>query len=151
MLFIISIFGIIIDQLTKYWAVKNLKGNEPVIIIENYLEFRYVENYGAAFGILQDKRIFFIIITLIVIVGIIFFITKYLHILTKPMIISLMMFLSGAIGNFIDRVKLGYVVDFISVKLPGGYKFPVFNIADSLIVISTIFIIIFILSDNYEN
>lgn len=148
--YIIFIFIIALDQFTKYWAIKYLKGNEPLVIIENFLEFNYVENFGAAFGILQNKRVFFVLITLIVIVLILFFLKRNIYCLNKGIKISLVMLIAGAIGNLIDRIRFGYVIDFISVKFKNGYEFPVFNIADSFIVISTILIVYMILFDKYE-
>lgn len=151
MLYIIPIFIVIIDQITKFLAVRYLKGQTAINIIDNFIKFEYVENYGAAFGILQEKKIFFIIVTLIVLIAIIFFVTKYFYALSRLMKIALAMLSGGAVGNFIDRVRLGYVLDFISLKLPGNYKFPVFNIADSFIVISTVLIVALILFDKYES
>ena len=150
MLFTIPIFIIIVDQITKFLAFKHLKGNEAIVIIDNFLRLFYVENYGAAFGMLKDKRVFFIIVTLIVIFAVAFFMIKYSNILGKPVRIALLMLLGGAVGNLIDRIRVGYVIDFISVKLPGGYDFPVFNVADSFIVIGTILIMIFILTNELE-
>ena len=150
MLFILPIFIILIDQITKLLAVRYLQGKAPFVIIKNFFQFYYVENYGAAFGILNEKRIFFIIVTIIVVISIIFFIIRYSNTLGKPMKIAMAVLLGGAIGNLIDRIRLGYVIDFISFKFPGGYNFPVFNIADSFIVIGTILIMIFILSSELE-
>lgn len=150
MLFAIPIFIIIVDQITKLLAVKHLKGKGAIEIIDNFLRFYYVENYGAAFGMLKDKRIFFIVVTLVVVFSVIFFIIRYSNIFSKAIKVAMVMLLGGAIGNLIDRIRLGYVVDFISFKLPGGYDFPVFNIADSFIVISTILIMITVFTSELE-
>lgn len=150
MLYIIFILIIVLDQLTKYGAIRYLKGNKPLVIIEDFLEFNYIENFGAAFGILQNRRIFFVLITLIVIIIIIFFLKRNICCLNKSIKISLVMLMAGAIGNLIDRVRFGYVVDFISIKFKNGYEFPIFNIADSFIVISTILIVYMILFDKYK-
>ncbi|MCG4585283.1 signal peptidase II, partial [Anaerosalibacter bizertensis] len=66
MYYIIFVLIILLDQLTKYGAIKYLKGNQPLVIIEDFLEFSYVENFGAAFGILQNRRVFFVLVTIIV-------------------------------------------------------------------------------------
>ncbi|NMB27607.1 MAG: signal peptidase II [Tissierellia bacterium] len=150
MLFLITILIIVLDQVSKYVAVKYLKGNSPYIIIKNFFQLHYVENYGAAFGILQNRKIFFVIITSIVIVGIIFFLVKSSYGLNRMMEIALVILLGGSIGNLIDRIRLGYVVDFISVKFGKGYDFPVFNIADMAIVIGTFLIMVMILLNRYE-
>ncbi|WIV10791.1 signal peptidase II [Proteiniborus sp. MB09-C3] len=145
----ISIIIILLDQITKFYAVQLLKGNAPVVIIENFLRLNYVENFGAAFGILQNKKIFFIIITTIVVIGIIVYIKTNTN-LTITMKIALAMVIGGAIGNLIDRVRLGYVIDFVDVNFWGLYDFPVFNIADSSIVIATILICYLVIFNKYE-
>lgn len=141
---------VVLDQISKFAAVKYLKGNNPYVIIENFFQLDYVENFGAAFGILQNKRIIFIIITSIVILGIIFFLAKHPDYLNRWMKIALVMLLGGTIGNFIDRVRQGYVIDFISFRFGRGYDFPVFNVADIFIVTSTILIMILVLFNEYE-
>lgn len=150
MVFLLSFIIIILDQVTKVLAIKHLKTSTPYIILDNFFQFNYVENYGAAFGILQNKKMFFIIVTLVVIVGISFFIIKNYYEINIWLRIALSMLLGGAIGNFIDRIRLGYVVDFISFRLINQYDFPVFNIADISIVIATGLILILVLFDKYE-
>ena len=150
MSFIVGILIVIADQLTKYLAVKFLMNKRPIILIDHLIELHFVKNYGAAFGIMQNRRWFFIIITIFVLSAIIIFIIKNkynLHILTK---ISLGALLGGAAGNLIDRIRLSYVVDFIKVDLGRLYDFPVFNIADIFIVTGTILLILLILFDKHE-
>lgn len=150
MLVLITLIIIGLDQATKYAAVKYLKNKEPQVIVKKFLNFHYVENSGAAFGILQHKKVFFIIMTSIVIIYIAYFLFKNSHNLNKWMEIFLVMLMGGAIGNLIDRIRLGYVIDFISVRLGKGYNFPVFNIADISIVVATFCITFMILSNKYE-
>ncbi|NLN14167.1 MAG: signal peptidase II [Tissierellia bacterium] len=150
MVFIIAALFIFLDQISKYAAVKYLKGQKPVVIIENLLQFTYVENRGAAFGILQGKRTLFLIITIAVVLIITLYLIRYYHQMNKVTKISFALLIAGAIGNLIDRVRLGYVVDFISVRLINRYDFPVFNIADICVVISTIFIVYLVLFDKIE-
>lgn len=145
----ISLVVLFIDQITKFFAIKSLRGNAPIVIIENFLQLNYVENFGAAFGILQNKKIFFIVMTTIVVIGIIIYIKTNTN-LTTIMKVSLAMVIGGAIGNLVDRVRLGYVVDFIDVRFWGLYDFPVFNIADSSIVIATLLICYLIIFNKYE-
>ena len=137
---LLVLVGVWFDQLTKTLAVDHLKGQDPFILINNVFQFEYLENHGAAFGILQNKQIFFFIIVLIISVFIIWF---YLHVpMTKkllPLRICAVFIFSGAIGNFIDRLKLGYVVDFFYFKL---IDFPVFNVADIYVTVGT-FILVF--------
>lgn len=143
---LISLAVILVDQITKHYAM-NLKGKENIIIIEDFLEFTYLENRGAAFGILQGKSLLFVIIAVLVIAYIIYFLVKNpdLHLLIK---ISFALIIGGAIGNLIDRLVRGYVVDFIFVRFWGYYDFPVFNVADMAVVIGVILLIILTLFTN---
>lgn len=150
MIFILPVIIILLDQITKIMAINYLKTSSPYIIIDNFFQLNYVENYGAAFGILQNKKMFFIIITLAVILAITVFLVKNYYQMNNFMRIGLGMLLGGAIGNFIDRVRLGYVVDFISFRLINRYDFPVFNIADVFIVVGTGLILLLVLFDKYE-
>lgn len=150
MVFILTIIIIILDQVSKYAAIKYLKHQRPIVIIENFFQFNYVENRGAAFGILQGKRIFFLIITIAVVLIISFYLFKYYNQMSLLTKIAFAMLIGGAIGNLIDRMRFGYVVDFISVRLINQYDFPVFNIADICVVISTIFIVYLVLFDKLE-
>lgn len=119
---------IIIDQFTKSLAVKHLKDQKPYIILDGIFELNYLENRGAAFGIMQGQKVFFVIISFIVLIGIMYIFMKIpedkkynnFHYL-------LVLIASGAIGNMIDRISLGYVVDFFYFVL---IDFPIFNMAD---------------------
>ena len=146
---IIIIISIVSDQLTKFWAVDVLKNGDSIRVIGNFLRFTYAENKGAAFSILQNQRTFFLVITLVMLVflGYIYFKTKNITKLSK---LSIAMIAGGAVGNFIDRFRLGYVIDFIDVRFGEFYNFPVFNIADSFVVCGTILMIILILFNKFE-
>lgn len=145
----IIIFSVVFDQLTKYWAAVVLKNGESIKIIGNFLRFTYAENRGAAFSILQNQRVFFLIITIImlIILGIVYFTNRNLSKLSR---LSMAMIAGGAIGNFIDRYRMGYVIDFIDVRFGTFYNFPVFNIADSFVVCGTILMVILILFNKFE-
>ena len=146
---LIFIVSLAIDQITKYIAVSTLQGNPSIHVIGDFLRFTYVENRGAAFGILQNQRTFFIISTVVLVVFILAMLVFNKKI-TNFTRISLVLILSGAIGNFIDRLRLGYVIDFIDVRFGSFYDFPVFNIADSCIVVGTALLIILILFNKFE-
>lgn len=139
--YIIVLAVLILDQISKILALKYLKPINSIPIIKDILHLTYVENRGAAFGILQNQKLFFIIIT-IVVLGFIWFYTYYNR-LNKIMIFGFSLIASGAIGNLIDRIRLGFVVDYFHVL-----NFPVFNIADSAVVVGTILVGIFILKHN---
>lgn len=148
--FFITLFTVIIDQVSKLFAVRYLKGQKPLIIIDKHFEFRYVENYGAAFGILQQKRMLFIIITTLVLIAIFIFLLRNYRYISNIARLAIALFLGGAIGNFIDRVRLGYVIDFIRINILPTYDFPVFNLADTFIIVGTILIIFIVIFDKYE-
>lgn len=121
---------------------------ENSIDIFNWLKLTYVENSGAAFGMLAGKQTFFIILTAAVLVVFSAYVINHRLEFNTLEKIALTLFLSGAVGNFIDRLMNAYVIDFISVRLFNVYDFPVFNLADCYIsVAAVLFIIIVILGD----
>ena len=134
---------LLIDQLTKLWAVKILKPIGSIKIIHNVLEIYYVENRGAAFGIMQNKQWFFLVITLAVLVGLLWIsgnIPEEKHFI--PLKVCLYFVGAGAIGNMIDRVFRKYVVDFIYFSL---INFPVFNVADIYVTVAAFMLVVLIL------
>lgn len=145
---LIIIIGLVLDRITKIYAVNNFIGNT---LDFNIVKFTYVENRGAAFGILQDKRFFFIFITIAIIVLISFYFIKNVKKNPKIINVALAMVISGAIGNFYDRLINHYVVDFIQVDLLDSINFPVFNVADILVTLGCFIIIIVILVKGDEN
>lgn len=127
------------DQWVKQLCVAHLKGSDPIVLIPGVLEFNYLENHGAAFGMLQGKQIFFWILTVCFIgVALWFFVKVPKTSYFAPLTISVVVLLAGAIGNFIDRIAYKYVVDFIYFRL---INFPVFNIADIYVTLSMIALI----------
>ena len=132
---------ILIDFISKYLVI-NLISNKTIIIIKNFLKFLYVKNTGAAFGIMSGNIIILVIVTLILL----FYIIKEVknNVDNKWILISYLLILSGAIGNLIDRIFRGYVVDFISFTL-FDKEMAVFNIADSYITIGVFLLIILLL------
>jgi len=125
--------GLFLDQSTKIVANHFLRA--PIHIIENVFIFQLVHNYGAAYGILQHKRLLLLSISVIVIVGAIGWSHKFIQ--SKWSYYGISFLLIGAIGNFIDRLRLGYVIDFIDIRI-----FPVFNIADVCIDIAILCLLI---------
>lgn len=133
---------IVLDQYTKYIAVEKLTDG-PFTLIEGVFEFTYVKNFGAAWGMLSGQKMFFIIITIIILLLVLYFYIKTPKVKKfYPLIASEIMLFAGAIGNFIDRLKFGYVRDFIYFSL---IDFPVFNVADCFVVISAILLCILII------
>lgn len=131
---------IFLDRITKQLAVEHLKNAPAVPILPGVFELSYLENHGAAFGILQDQRIFFIVMTILVLAVLLYL---YARIPEEKRYFSmrliLVLLISGAIGNFIDRCVNKYVIDFFYFKL---INFPVFNIADIYVVASAALMIV---------
>ncbi len=138
--YVIVLFVIAIDQISKWLIVKNMELGTSIPIIDNVLYITSHRNRGAAWGILENKMWFFYIITVVFVVFIVFYMKKYAK-TDRLLGISLGLILGGAIGNFIDRVFRQEVVDFIHVYI-FSYNYPVFNIADSALCIGVVLIII---------
>lgn len=143
MYYLVALFVVILDQLTKWWIVSEMTLGERIPIIENFLYITSHRNQGAAWGILQGQMTFFYIVTVVVVIFIVYYIQKYGK--ENPFFgYTLGILLGGAIGNFIDRLFRKEVVDFIDVY-PFGYNFPIFNVADSALTIGVLLMIIYIL------
>ncbi|MDD6492735.1 MAG: signal peptidase II [Firmicutes bacterium] len=140
---LLLIILVAVDQFTKYMAVLKLKNQPAFSIIDGILEFNYLENRGAAFGMLQNQKIFFVFVAVIFLCVIIYVLFRtpegkkytFLHIL-------LVMIAGGAIGNMIDRLRFDYVVDFIYIVL---INFPIFNVADMYVTFATVILVIQVL------
>lgn len=149
--FAIVVIGLILDRVTKMWSQQFLTVNGDVVIINNIFSFAYLENRGAAFGILQNKQNILAVVTFFVLSFVIFYLVKYKP-QSKILRISLSLIISGAIGNLIDRVVKRYVVDFILFHYKDVYYFPTFNVADMMVVIGTFLMAFYILKeDKNEN
>ncbi|WP_163579715.1 signal peptidase II [Gracilibacillus saliphilus] len=143
--YVIALVVVIVDQLTKWLIVTNMEIGERITVIEPFFYLTSHRNSGAAWGILQGQMFFFYIITVIVIGFIIFYIQKYGK-ESKWLRLALAFVLGGAIGNFIDRLFRKEVVDFFDVYI-GTYDYPIFNIADSALVVGVIAIFIYTFLD----
>ena len=136
---LIIIAGIVLDRITKIYAVKHFISNPHS---GSLINLTYLENRGAAFGILQDKRILFVILTLAIVLYLLYYFITNLK--SNPLILNIAfsLIISGALGNFYDRLFQGYVVDFIEFAF---VDFPVFNIADIFVTVGCGLLIIYIL------
>ena len=141
--FIIALLVIGLDQLTKWFIINNMDFGESITVIEDFLYVTSHRNTGAAWGILEGQMWFFYIITVIVIIALIYYMKKATNEGTLFKL-SLALMLGGAIGNFIDRVFRKEVVDFIHTY-PFGYNFPIFNIADSALVVGVGLLMVYML------
>ena len=141
--FLISALLVGLDQWSKYLTVQNISLGETKEFIPGFLSLTHLRNTGAAWSLLEGKMIFFYVITVIVSVVIIYLLIKNY----KKSIwysVGLSFVLAGAIGNFIDRVRLGYVVDMLQTDF---MNFPIFNVADSTLVVGGICIFIYLILD----
>lgn len=141
--FLISALLVGFDQWSKYLTVQNISLGETKEFIPGFLSLTHLRNTGAAWSLLEGKMIFFYVITVIVSVVIIYLLIKNY----KKSVwysVGLSFVLAGAIGNFIDRVRLGYVVDMLQTDF---MNFPIFNVADSTLVVGVICIFIYLILD----
>lgn len=140
---LLMVVMLVLDQSTKLMAAAYLKGNEGISLINGCLRLCYIENTGAAFGIFRNRQIFFYISTTVILGVLIFF---YLKIPKGkkyfPLRLCTVFLMSGAIGNFIDRVWHHYVIDFIYFEL---IDFPVFNVADIYVTCSAVVLAVLLL------
>jgi len=147
--YIYALIVLVLDQITKWVIVNKMTLDETRPVIGEFFEITSHRNRGAAFGILQNQRWFFIIITIIVVIGIIWYMRKTYKEGHKLMPFALSLLLGGAVGNFVDRLLFGEVVDFLKFRFqfnwfgtPVDYTYPIFNVADSAIVVGVALIFI---------
>ncbi|SFP90983.1 signal peptidase II [Butyrivibrio proteoclasticus] len=141
--FLMIILLVFLDQFTKYLAVIHLEDKPAINIVKGVLELNFLKNSGAAFGLLQNQKVFFILVAVMIL-----FIIAYV-LFRMPddkkyniMHILLVLIASGAAGNMIDRVRNDYVVDFIYFVI---INFPIFNVADIYVTVATfLFVILFL-------
>ena len=144
---ILALVVIVLDQLVKYQIVAHLALGESVTVIPHVLSFTYLQNTGAAWSLFEGKQTFFTIITIIavVVVSYLLYRNRHGHWLFS---LGLALVLAGAIGNFIDRIRLGFVVDMFQTEF---ISFPIFNVADMALSIGVILIFIYtILEDRLK-
>ncbi len=137
---------LLLDQITKWIVLKTLVSVDTVALIDGIFHLTYCENRGAAFGIMQNQVWFFVIVTIVVLAAVIWYMIKH-----KPenkwLNLSLTLLIGGALGNFIDRIFRGYVVDFLDFRL---INFPIFNVADCFVVVGAIILACYLIFSEYE-
>jgi signal peptidase II len=145
--YLIALVIFLLDQATKWMIVHNIPLFESRPVIDEFFQLTSHRNRGAAFSILQNQRWFFVIITLIVMVGIIWYLRRTVQSNKRLLSFALSLLLGGALGNFLDRALFGEVVDFLQFRFTFSffghdidYIYPIFNIADSAIVVGVILI-----------
>ena len=138
MIYLIVIVTVLLDQWFKILIENSFKYGQSLPVVNNVFHLTYVKNTGAAFGILKDSTTFFIVVSILIIIGFIIFL-YYINNKNRWLFIASGLIIGGAIGNLIDRIRLGYVIDYLDFRI-----WPVFNLADSVVVIGTGILVIFI-------
>ena len=139
---LVCVIVLFFDQISKSIASAFLSVEESIVVVKNFFSVTYINNYGAAWSILKDKNVLLIILSLVSLLIIYRF--MYLFKKNKRNNIAFGLVLAGITGNLIDRWLFGYVRDFLDFNI-FGYNYPVFNIADTAVVIGVILLIIAIL------
>ena len=145
---ILTILVILVDFFSKYMVSKLMTVNETINLIDNFFRITYVKNTGAAFSIFSNNTILVIIISIVVIGFLLFYIYKNKG-NNKLENVSYAFILGGAISNLIDRLVYGYVIDFLDFEIL-SYNAPIFNLADTFIVIGVILFLINTLRSRYD-
>ncbi len=138
---ITSVILIGLDQLTKYLAVEFLQGTDGIDIIPGVFRLQYLQNTGAAFGMMQGQQTYFIVMTTFVLIALLYVFGRIpMERRFLPLRSCLIFLLAGAVGNLIDRIRLNYVIDFLYFEL---IDFPIFNVADIYVTVTcAIFILL---------
>ena len=133
-----------IDQITKLWVRNNLASGEP-LILTSFLQLSYIENTGSAFGLLANQAFLLTIISLVSLLFL-FFLYRYFSTTSLLATLALAMVFGGAVGNLVDRLRFGYVTDFIDFCLWHDFHWPAFNVADSAITVGALTLVYFLFS-----
>ena len=134
---------IVLDQLVKAYVVQNIALGEVKTWIPNLVSLTYLQNRGAAFSILQDQQLLFAVITLVVVVGAIWYLHKHMED-SLWMVLGLTLIIAGGLGNFIDRISQGFVVDMFHLDF---INFAIFNVADSYLTVGVIVLLLAMLKE----
>lgn len=146
---ILSIILLVIEQLSKILVVKLMDINSSIELIKNFFYLTYTHNTGAAFSILTGYRLLLILVAIVILVIIFNYLIKN-KVEGKINILAFSLIIGGALGNLLDRIVRGYVIDFLDFKI-FGYNFPVFNLADSFIVIGVFLLLVTIIRKEHNN
>ena len=133
---VIAAVAVILDQLSKLWVLRSFELGESREVLSGILNWTYIQNKGAALGMLSEHRWVFMILSAVLIAAILLFIV-FSKDITRPLVVVLAMILGGGIGNMIDRFAYGYVIDFIDVKFLPFWKW-IFNIADIFVTVGAV-------------
>ena len=149
MLIFITLIIIIFDVISKIFISNILILNKSITIIPNFFYLTYTHNYGGAWSIFDNSTLFITIVSFLIIIGIVYYLFKN-KVTRKIEIVGYSLLLGGAIGNLIDRIVYGYVIDFLDFYI-FKYDFPIFNVADIGIVVGIILLLVSMILEVYKN
>src|SRR5216684_4613592 len=130
----IAVLVFALDRITKIWVENNIPLYESRQVVGDYVRIVHTQNTGAAFGLLPERTTLLSVLSVLAVIAILYYYRQIAS--TSPIIAATLgMQLGGAFGNLVDRVGQGYVVDFVDIGIPGGWRFWAFNVADSSIVV----------------
>lgn len=143
---ILSAIIICIDQFVKYWTVQNILLGDSRPLIDGFISLTHLRNTGAAWSILEGKMFFLVLFTALALAVVIYCMWKNRN-ESRWLMLGLSLILAGGIGNLIDRIRLGYVVDMFQTDF---MNFPIFNVADMSLVVGVVCVFIYIILDEKE-
>lgn len=139
MYYVIIAVIITVDQLVKHIVQSNMQLNDTIPLVDGIFHLTYIHNYGAAFSILENKQVFLLILTGVVILGILIYMTVKRKTTPRLVMLSFALIVGGGAGNLVDRALRGYVVDFFDFRI-----WPIFNVADIAVVCGCILMVFYI-------
>jgi signal peptidase II len=147
---LIAAVVVVLDQISKFFVMRDLKPVSDIPVWDGVLHFHYAENTGASFGMFPGLKWVFLVVSILFVVGVFIFVLIKRKNIDTFALVTLGLICGGALGNAIDRIRVGYVIDFVYVKL---INFAIFNVADSCIVVGGILLgvyVIFIYKEPHE-
>ncbi|HUQ41414.1 MAG TPA: signal peptidase II [Candidatus Limnocylindrales bacterium] len=136
---VVAIAAFVLDRVTKTWVERNIPLFESRPVVGDYVRIVHTQNSGAAFGLLPERTTLLSVLSVVAVLAILYYYRQIAR--DSPLIAATLgMQLGGALGNLVDRIGQGYVVDFVDVGIPGGVRFWAFNVADSSIVLGILFV-----------
>lgn len=151
-IFLLSLPLYALDQLTKWWALRNVLPDEPRIVVPEFFALVFVTNTGAAFGSFKNNNLFFIALSIVALTVVTVLLLRR-HLPDPLRDVSLALLLAGVLGNLTDRLTHGHVIDFLlfDLHVPFAHPWPAFNVADACICVAVICFIIHSLGQGKRN
>lgn len=140
---LLSLLLIGLDQLVKSWTVAHIELGADRPFLPGWIKLAYVRNYGAAYSILQHQQWLFLVLTVLIVPGLVYYFLKNLS-ASAWLHVSLTLVIAGGLGNFVDRLRLGYVVDMLHLEI---IDFPVFNVADICVTVGVLLLYLYLMKE----